>query len=224
MKKINESYKNCCLKTGGIGCSDNYVFTNCPNWFMEEVESLVASDANNTISCSLKFTRKEERGLLRTLGQCDKPFKEKVLCRTLILSMFMIELMRKKGLQEFERLNLERLEKGVYALFEGDYEKSIIFHACDSPNVLDLKDMVKLVGNLELNVFLYGLEGIEIQQALNNLIGAREPYAIKLFTAKERLNVYYDQVGNLIQNPHDFRLIDASKMIEDSNDCENEDD
>ena len=95
MKKINESYKNGYLKTGASGYNDNYLFTNCPDWFMEEVESSVARDENNTVSCLLKFTREDECGLLRTLGQCDKPFKEKALCRTLILSKIVIELMRK---------------------------------------------------------------------------------------------------------------------------------
>ena len=223
MKKINESYKNGYLKTGSIGCNDNYVFINCPEWFMEEVEDIVSHDENHTISCVIKFTREDECGLLRTLLQCKQAYHLKIFCRTFVLSRLMLELMKKKGLQEFNEIKLVSLEKGIKALTDGDYEKSRIYYSCDCPSILDFKELVKQSGKVEFNVFICDLQEIDIQQALNNFIGARESYAIKLFTAKDKLNIYYDQVGNLIQSPHDFRLIDASKMIEDSDDCENDD-
>ena len=68
----------------------------------------------------------------------------------------------------------------------------------------DVVNKFKELHNIDLNFFLSGTEDKDIQCAINNFISCRLPFAIKVFTDKDRLPCYVNEGGVLIECPHDF--------------------
>ena len=79
----------------------------------------------------------------------------------------------------------------------------------------------KLGQKIELNIFLFHMDNIVLQQAINNFVSSREPYSVKIFTNKEKLSTYYDTNGNIIEWPHDYMRRNMNDFIEINN-TENE--
>ena len=77
----------------------------------------------------------------------------------------------------------------------------------------NITSRAKSIGDIELNIFVYGVFDKYTQQAINNFISSREPYSIKMFLI-DKMSSMYDQLGNFIQSPHDYMTRDVGKYIE----------
>ncbi len=206
MVKINNYFKIEYLTCGRT--RDNFLFENCPKEFIAAAKRLLEVPANGVKPCAMVITDKLENRFAKTLEQCKDDFEKSVLSRDLVCSICMYELL--KGDERFNEKR-DEVHKGIIALLSGDYVGAKKYHL-NSPMPYEITKTARDMGKVELNIFLIDTTNKYIQQSINNFISSREPYSIKVF-ANQKLPSYRDQMGNLIQSPHDYMTIDVNGYI-----------
>lgn len=214
--KINEYFKKQYLTAGNT--YDNYIFRNCPNDFLISAEEFLSKSANGVKPCNIKLGRVEQEEIERVLLNCEYFFQETVIASYYITTLIMAQLF--KGIDEKQYQSLQsQLESFKENDFQAIKQNYLVggYMPCDVA-----KQSRKLGQKIELNIFLFKIDNLAVQQAINIFVSCREPYSVKIFTNEERLTTYYDANENLIQCPHDYINIDVKKFITFENNIEKE--
>lgn len=210
MEKIIDDY----FKSEYLTCGktrDNFIFTNCSREFVEYAKkSLVASENDEVRLCLLAISKQENDLLNKTLETCRENIHKISIARDFICSKILLELIKNDD-KNYE--NFKELDAGVNAILKNDWQAIKQFHML-SPIPYDITTYARK-NKFELNIFIEKADKY-LQQAINNFISAREPYSVKLFIKNDKLSTYYDQIGSIIQSPHDYMLRDLSKYSESS--------
>lgn len=190
--------------------SDNYVFFGFPKE-MTEPAKLILNKNKESKSCFITIDAEMEAKLNETLNGFTNDKHKDIICRDLFVTLFMKELTKdsteNQTYQDF-------LEKGLDMILSGDSQIAKEYHSfCPMP--LELTKMIKKNLPMVLNVFLIDAKNVHLQRALNNYIGSREPYSIRVFSTQRKFPSYYDQSGNAIQTIHDFREVLLYKPLEE---------
>ena len=199
--------------TAGVTESD-FVFENCPTEFLAQAEKLLSVDSPEAISCVIKITQETENQLSKIMSKTDDPFFKSIIYRDFVTSLVMQQLLAKiSKINIPSRIDQELLNKGVYAMINGDFEA---FKELSSsmPLQFDIESLVRKIKKpTEINFFLENTKSVGLQRSINNFISSRNPYVVKMFTNTPHLSVYYDQAGHLIENPHDYMSRDVNQYI-----------
>lgn len=203
---IDENFINSYLTIGNT--YDNFLFENCPNELISIAKERLNTSDNETKSIILNFDKNLSANLQSTLDQFDNPIQKRIICRDLISSMFMKQLLEHTKSNDYKVNDLDTI---ISAIQEGNRDK-ILDTLSHSPIPYDIERLVRKIGKIEVNIFLTDIENNLLQQAINNYLTSRTPYSIKVFSNKN-LCTFYDQMGNILQPPHDFLVRDVNKFI-----------
>lgn len=204
--KIDDFFVNEYLTPGNT--YDNFIFENCPEWFLKVAKEKLSNGDNNIKSCCVAITKETEQAFEQILSSCKEEFHKKVLARDLIVAYIMKELLSDKKQENSYAFVCKQID----AFMNNDFEAVKSMHI-DSFMPYDVKKFCKDFTKIELNIFLFDMSNKYLQQAINCFISAREPYSVKMFITAERLSTYYDIDGNIIECPHDFMRRDINKFI-----------
>ena len=207
MIEVSEYFKMDYLTCGQT--RDNFLFENCPKEFVLYARKCLCKAQDNVKPCIITITPKLEKDVEKTLIQCKDDLQKSFFARDLICSIFMHQML--KGNERYER-ETSSLYSGIRAILNGDIERAIEYHTT-APMPYEVTQMARKIGKIEVNVFLIDTKNKFVQQAINNFISSREPYSIKVFTTTKSLPSYRDQLGNIVQSPHDYMTIDVNKYI-----------
>ena len=186
---------------------DNFIFENCPTEFLAEASLRLSDDCNDVKSCCVYFLKEELDNIRLILDELDGDYAKKLIGRDYVCCKIMQSLLKKNNDSELDKISFIL---AVYSTRDIDAIKKC--HS-ECPMPFDISNKAKDMKNIELNIFLNEKADIFTQQAINNFISSRESYSIKLFL-KNQLSTSYDQMGNLMQCPHDFMIRDVEKYIE----------
>ena len=195
---------------------DNMLFCNCNEKLISFAKSRLGEDNNDVISCLIEFTQYEYEKICKALGKMDNGYRVDILARDYIISRIMEAILIKVKGNKVGDFSLSGIRASQSAVFSGDFRKISEFIS-SAPMPLDLEKTIREVGRVEINFFLENFDSVPLQKAINNFLSSRTPYSVKVFTNKNRLVTYYDQLGNLIQSPHDYMLININNFINDNN-------
>ena len=207
MIEINEYFKSEYLTCGRT--RDNFLFENCPREFVAEGSRLLIVPNEDVKPCTMMLTAAMEWKFNKAVKACESDYQKSILARGLICSMIMVDLLKYNSGETERKL---KLFKDIRLMLSGDFDKMKEGYA-GSPMPYEISQMARKMGNVELNIFLTDTRNKFLQQAINNFISSREPYSIKVFTTDKRLPTYYDQMGNLIQSPHDYMTMDINQYV-----------
>lgn len=214
--KINEYFKKQYLTVGNT--YDNYIFRNCPNDFLISAEEFLSKSTNGVKPCNIKIGRVEQEKIERVLLNCEYFWQETTIASYYITTLIMAELF--KGIDEKQYLSLQ---SQLQNFKENDFKQIMQNYLGDCFMPFDVAEQSKKLGRkIELNIFLFNMDDLALQQAINTFVSCREPYSVKIFTNNERLTTYYDERGDLIQSPHDYINIDVKKFITIENNMQKE--
>lgn len=71
--------------------------------------------------------------------------------------------------------------------------------------------------SFEVNIFEEEITDIFLQRSINNLIAARNPFAVKIFSDSKNLPSYQDSFGHRIEAPHDYISVNFNSTINNEN-------
>ena len=187
---------------------DNFLFENCPNEFLSIAREKLSMNDNETKSVTLSLDNELENNLQNSLKNFYNPLQKRIICRDLISSMFLRELLNYIDSKDYSVKDLDRL---ISIILDGNKEE-IIDILPNSPIPYDIERIIRKIGKIELNIFLQDIDNPLLQQAINNYLSSRTPYSIKVFS-NYNLCTFYDQMGNILQPPHDFLVRDVNNFI-----------
>ena len=195
---------------------DNFLFENCPNEFISIAREKLTINSNDTKSIVLNFDSNLANHLRKSLNNFDYVHQQQIICRDLISSMFLRELLNYK---DYKHHTKESLDKLISVILGGNKDE-IIDNLPNSPYPYEIESFIKKIGKIELNIFLKDIinsienneENTPLQQAINNYLSSRTSYSVKVFS-NNPLCTFYDQMGNPLQPPHDFLVRDVNKFI-----------
>ena len=206
--EINQSFVNRYLTCGMT--VDNFIFENCPRDFLDLAYKKLSVDDNNILSCCVVIKREDEKQLEKVLESFSSELYKRIIARDYLSARVINEIYNKfDGFVDEKQF----LQAQIKAFQNADFDKVKEMHKTTFM-LSDVADIMKDVGKLELNFFLYDNKNVQLQQAINLLVSCREPYSVKIFTNNEHLPTYYDQAGLLIEAPHDFMRRDVNQFIE----------
>jgi len=209
MIKINEYFINSYLTPGAT--RDNFLFEGCSLEFLSCAKNLLEDKKTDTISCVIEIDDSLEKRLEKIYSCFDQNLHKRIISRDYIIAKIMLELLSKSnGDSEI----IKDLNDGISAFYSGDSETVKAFHAV-APMPYEITNFYRKNQNFELNFILKNTTNVYLQEAINNLISSREPFSIKVFS-NGNLPTYFDQMGNFIQNPHDYMKRDTNSFIEDA--------
>lgn len=191
------------------GCTkDNFIFENCPIELLNVAKTSLTRNCNGVQSCCVEFSSQELLDINDILDQLEGDYAKKLISRDFVCCKIMQSLLNQsKDMDEYNRIT-DIIN--VFLLNNVDGIKSL---HCECPMPYDITHKAKVMGNIELNFFMYGKTDKYTQQAINNFVSSREPYSIKIFLS-EQMSTVYDQLGNFIQSPHDYMTRDVNKYID----------
>lgn len=214
MIKIAETFRQRFLIAGNT--YDNFLFEDCSYEFIEEAEKSLKQSKGEVKSCNIKIDKEIEKRLAVIFSKCETSLQESFFARDYINSLLMYQILDDNN----EKQTI--LKEAVSTIENGDFERAKQYHA-KTPLIYDI-DVASKIKNrkLELNIFLIDTQNIAIQQAINNLLSARLPFSIKIFTTNTTLPCYYDQAGNLVQFPHDYMVVKVNNFVREEQESEME--
>lgn len=208
--KIDEFFEKQFLVAGQT--YDNFVFENCPDWFLNDAKQSLMQSANQGFPCIVELDRATEQKVEEVLACFDNEMHKKILARDFVVANVVKSILQFAPNEEAKHyINLQ-----IDAFLRGDAEDVKKLHSYTFMP-FDVRRMAKGLCGFELNFFLKGTQNQYLQQAVNLFVSAREPYCVKIFTNNERLATYYDTDGNIVQPPHDFMTRNVSDFV-----CDNE--
>lgn len=191
------------------GCTkDNFIFENCPIDILDEAKIRLAEDCNGVQSCCVEFGTDEVDCIKEILGQFDSDYAKKLIGRDFVCCKIMQSLSN----IDTDKEEYDCMTTILNSFLTKDIDIIRRFHS-DCPMPYNITSRAKSIGDIELNIFVYGVFDKYTQQAINNFISSREPYSIKMFLI-DKMSSIYDQLGNFIQSPHDYMTRDVGKYIE----------
>lgn len=199
------------ITTGERFAGDNAVITNCSNEFLHLAHrELVNNDECR--SCRVVFNEKNNE-MINELFSNYNDMNKKIFARTYVIT-FIINSMS-QAYPEIENFGLgfdtKDLEFGLTAFENKDY-LALKNYYLKAPWANDIATIVSRFGKMELNVFMTCKLNKYIQQEINNQIGSRLPYCVKIFTNQSTLSSYTTTNGEFIQSPHDYISYDFSNL------------
>lgn len=85
--KINEFFENEFLR---VGCTyDNFIFENCPNYFLSLAKEKLSVINNNTKPVNIVINRELEERFEKTIINFNNDFHKKILARDFICALIM---------------------------------------------------------------------------------------------------------------------------------------
>lgn len=212
MNGVNEYFKNAYLTCGNT--YDNFIFEDCSLKFIDFAYDYLKHNSNDVISCCIKLNKKIESMLECSLFKCKNEMQKKIVARSYFTTVFLYEVLQKASIST--TFDLEMLKKGISDILSGDFEKVKEFCLHGAPIPYDIKRIINKNIKIELNVFLIDINNVYLQRTINNYISSREPYSVKVFSNKKLVS-YVDELGNFIENPHDYMSVDVNKFISSNN-------
>ncbi|MBE7076421.1 MAG: hypothetical protein E7374_00830 [Clostridiales bacterium] len=205
--KLDETFIKSYLTCGKT--RDNFIFEDCPTEMVEMANEFLSVSSVDVKSCCITITDDIVAKLNLTLSRCETEIQKKVVAREFVFSMFMLQLSRFLRDDYTQTIML----RGVQDLLSGDFERVKKYvQSQNCPTAIDLMDMIKKLGKIELNFFILNASNKYLQQAINNFISSREPYSVKIFST-QFLSTYYDQTESRIEWPHDFLTVNISRFL-----------
>lgn len=210
--KINPYFIEAYLTAGAA--KDDFVFDNCPAEFLTQAEQLLSKDSSDAISCVIKITENTEKQLTHIISKTDDPYIKSIIYRDFVAGLVMQQMLQKTAATNIKsRIDQDLLNQGIEAILSGDFEAFKELSSC-MPFQFDIESYVrKIKTTTEINFLLENTTNVGLQRSINNFISSRNPYVVKVFTNAPNLPVYYDQAGNLIQDPHDYMSRDVNQFI-----------
>lgn len=190
------------------GRSDNYVFENCPQEFLDFAFNKFNSEKREGKVCAIKWRVQDETILQAVLDKCGNVYEEKLLTQDYIYARIMQGVYSVRNSEEFSKIckHLGAFYSGDMWEIKGLHKESVMFP-------LDLINAVKKYGKFDLCIFFEDIKNFEMQRTFNNLLSSRLPLSVKFFSGK-RLISGIDSSGIMIQNPHDYMSVDVNKFIQ----------
>ena len=206
--KINEQFKQQYLIPGNT--QDNWIFEECPAEFMQIARESLSHSGEHIKACNVVFTKIEEYVLNQLLPNFSQEFHKRILARDYVTALIMKEVLKGCPNKQYE---YDFVCEHLHAFENKDIELIKQHHVkCFMPH--HVAEFSKNEQKIELNFFLHDADNKYLQQAINLFVTGREPYSVKMF-ASGKLKTFYDQMGNLMENPHDFMSRNVNNFIED---------
>lgn len=204
------------LKAGGRYSGDNVIFTSCSPAFLSVVNEIIENDNNPLVlPCKVELKNDDIELISKVQTLFDDKLKKDVLTRTYLTSHFALEVMRVFGINNSKEIcSKTELENGLQAFKDLDVNKIINFYkTAPLPEEVDWNIEKLDEKKIELNIVLPdGNSNVLLQRYINNYIGSRLRYCVKLFTKDKNLVSYLTSNEQLIERPHDYQLVDVANL------------
>lgn len=178
-------------------CADNYVFYNFNFNQLSTIIKHIQTEYKSQNPCIINVLQNDDKSLCKTLSCFNDDHLKKLIARDYICAQIKQQLLKTKNMQDKNVNNI------LNAILNGDTNLVKELHA-QAPMPYEITKLAKKLEVKEIYIFLQNQQNVYVGQAINNFISSREPYAIKLFTSQPHLSTNYDQMGNLVQSPHDY--------------------
>ena len=221
---LSDFVKNNYLTFSSIG-SDHEIYFNTPAELMPEIKrTLTKQMKENTNLATITFTADESNQIesilidydnfdINTPSRINPNYQKRVMASALIRCKLMLAILEsKKDLQETSMSSAE-LRQIIQGLTSCSREERIQAYI-NAPSHYDIEDMIKRGQKTHLAIFEDNVNCSILQGAINDYIGSRTPYSIKLFTSSNNLSNSYDSNGNLISPVHDYRAIYLDRFLD----------
>lgn len=207
------------LKAGGRYSGDNIIFTSCSPAFLSIVNEIIENDNNPLVlPCKVEIKNDDIMLIAKVQSLFDDKIKKDVLTRTFLTIYVAKNTMQSLGIDDFKNVcSQSDLEVGLRAFHSLNAQKIKDFYLmAPLPEEID-RMIAKLDKKIELNLVLpNGNNNALLQRYINNYIGSRLPYCVKLFTAENSLCSYFTSNGQFIERPHDYQSVDVKNLEIDS--------
>lgn len=191
---------------------DNMVFEKCPADLLALAEIRLKNDNNGVVSSVVTFNDYECAKVEDSMSKLRTKYQRDIVARDYIVNRVMESILCKIDSREGAGYSLKQIRDMQEDLYSGETKRLSNFISL-SPMPSDLDCLIGKVGKVEINFILDNFKSVDLQKAINNLLSARTPYSVRVFTSAKNLSTYYDQLGNLIQSPHDYLNINISKFM-----------
>ena len=217
---IDEFFKKNFLEFQSFG-SDHEIFFNTPTDLMPIIAEELRNQCNESQSTAITSFNNSECSLLDNtlyslINSNNRPYslyQIRSICsayvRTKIL-LSVIESHKNKTNEDLQNISL--IEK-LLENFHSQDINLIIDAYTNSPLDLDIENEIKRNPRTNIALFESDINSNLMQSAINNYIGSRTRYSMKVFTNQPRLHNNYDTSGNLVSPIHDYRAIDLDKYL-----------
>lgn len=199
------------ITTGERASSDNAILTNCSEDFIR----LAHRHLNNEDSIrAIKVVFNEQKArMIQDLFHHFDDYARRIFSRAYVASEIVLAIFDAYPEIEDFRLGFTRdtIMEGLSAFKNKDYTACREYYKV-APLASDIREIVDEFGKAELNIFITAPLNKYIQQEINNQIGSRLPYCVKIFTTLDRLTSYSTTNHEFIQSPHDYISYDYNVL------------
>lgn len=144
---------------------DNFILESCPAEFLIFAERLLSTTNNEVKPCNIKLGRKQQEEIEKVFLNCDNNFQKKVLASYYVTTYILKELFKDENEEIFQSLQEQLLE------FKNNNFEKIKQNYISGYAPYDVARKSRELGQkIELNIFLFDMDNIVLQQAINNFI------------------------------------------------------
>lgn len=156
--------------------------------------------------CSINFSIFHENLLNKFLHSFESGI-QKIIFAEFFVNMFVAyELFDRQSQFDAEK---ENIKKQIESMFQNNVDEVVESFLSGGYLQEDIVNFVNMSGKSRINFYLDNISNVYLQQSINNYISSRLPFGVSIFSNR-KLCTYYDQMGNVIQCPHDYLELNKS--------------
>lgn len=196
--------------------SDNVLIVNADNNLINDINKYsIIDNKYSTIYCILEFKNSDNEITKKVSDLFEEDWKKLSIIRAFVVAKILKELYKKLKITEIEDCcTIEEINKGMNSFCSLDKEKIIDFY-----KIIPFPDIIEKIArrykdkSVEINFLITTDLNEYTQKNINNFIGSREPYLVRIISSLDSISTYLDTSNNLIESPHDYSYIDYNKII-----------
>lgn len=221
---IDDFFKKHFLTFESIG-SVHEIFFNTPTETMPEIINFLQKQSNDNCEIAIVTINKHECSIfdsifnifsasdINTPSRINPIYQTRAICLAYIRTKILLGILESCNNITEENTEIIAKLKNILKGFNSEDKNELISSYINSPLDLDIEDEIKKIPRTNIALFESDVNSNLMQSAINNYIGSRTRYSMKVFTNQPRLHNNYDTSGNLVSPIHDYRAIDLDKYL-----------
>ena len=207
--KINEYFLNTYLTTGGV--RGKFVFKNCPQWFLEFVNTQFKKRNASSIAHVVTITGEMANKLSVARDKMTSPYQKQVVARNYVNTLVMKALLEGYNASGVYDYTIGYLDYGIESML-GESKEDLFHYMKTCPITSDVQKFMRMNPDSEVVFILEKMNDCGVGQAINNYLSAGG-MNVKVFTSGELASAV-NEAHILVESPHDYQNIYYQNFIE----------
>lgn len=212
--KISQHLINSYLTAGNA--PDNSVIRNCENDFLKFVQNSLQNNEGNAKACLVTFNQDDINVIQKLYSELKKDLQKNIVARSYVWTKIALSILdnfeNPKARRQLDKIQIEQ----CLNIFKNGNLQQFIDNISSFPNFMlvesyirDGNDQINILNKpIELDIFLYNMDDILIQQNINDILGGRtKAFYLKVFTNQSNFCTRLSSNDSYLQAPHDYRDI-----------------